>query len=276
MVIFGVFSPILSAPYFLAFSVVLFFWQPRFFFLLSRPPRFFCALSVCARFAFFWFCVFLLVPPVFSATTFVAYSVCARFPCFLDAFSHLYKRVCPSVGPSVRRSVGRSVRPSVRRSHTSWLSVKWTENEQNSTWNKIVCHLREDWKTSTWAVCENASVVRTLFDLFSFCFLGHHGFMRYPSGHASLFFGFAFSSWFLLLSRPPRFFACSNVCARFPCFFVSGNRVFSPGSSCSFDRRPRKCCWVQSFLSVNLLPQKEVTIRGMALEWNGLSIQGDF
>ena len=34
---------------------------------------------------------------------------------FLDAFSHLYKRVCPSVGPSVRPSVG----PSVRRSHTS-------------------------------------------------------------------------------------------------------------------------------------------------------------
>ena len=29
---------------------------------------------------------------------------------FLDASSHLYKRVCPSVGPSVRRSVGRSVR----------------------------------------------------------------------------------------------------------------------------------------------------------------------
>ena len=32
---------------------------------------------------------------------------------FLDAFSHLYKRVCPSVGrsvrPSVRPSVGRSV-----------------------------------------------------------------------------------------------------------------------------------------------------------------------
>ena len=26
---------------------------------------------------------------------------------FLDAFSHLYKRVCPSVGRSVRRSVGR-------------------------------------------------------------------------------------------------------------------------------------------------------------------------
>ena len=29
---------------------------------------------------------------------------------FLDASSHLYKRVCPSVGPSVHRSVGLSVR----------------------------------------------------------------------------------------------------------------------------------------------------------------------
>ena len=39
---------------------------------------------------------------------------------FLDAFSHLYKRVCPSVGRSVRPSVGRSVRPSVGRSVTSY------------------------------------------------------------------------------------------------------------------------------------------------------------
>ena len=42
------------------------------------------------------------------------------FPgCFLDAPSHLYKRVCPSVRPSVRRAVGpsvrRSVTPSLRR-----------------------------------------------------------------------------------------------------------------------------------------------------------------
>ena len=28
---------------------------------------------------------------------------------FLDASTHLYKRVCPSVGPTVRRSVGPSV-----------------------------------------------------------------------------------------------------------------------------------------------------------------------
>ena len=34
----------------------------------------------------------------------------------LDAFSHLYKRVCPSVCRSVRRSVRPSVRPSVRQS----------------------------------------------------------------------------------------------------------------------------------------------------------------
>ena len=32
---------------------------------------------------------------------------------FLDAFSHLYKRVCPSVGLSVHPSVGQSVRPSI-------------------------------------------------------------------------------------------------------------------------------------------------------------------
>ena len=41
---------------------------------------------------------------------------------FLDASSHLYKRVCPSVRPSVRPSIGLSVRPSVRRSVTPSLS----------------------------------------------------------------------------------------------------------------------------------------------------------
>ena len=81
---------------------------------------------------------------------------------FLDAFSHLYKRVCPSVGPSVRPSVGPSVRPS----HTSWISEKWAEFEQNSIRNKKVCHLKGDSKTSTRAIRQNASVVRTPFDLF--------------------------------------------------------------------------------------------------------------
>ena len=37
----------------------------------------------------------------------------ARFPLFLDASSHLYKRVCPSVGWSVGPSVRQSVGPSV-------------------------------------------------------------------------------------------------------------------------------------------------------------------
>ena len=73
---------------------------------------------------------------------------------FLDAFPHLYKRVCPSVHPSVHPSVGQSVRP-------------WAEFEQNSIRYKIVCHLKDDSKTITRAVRVNASVVRTLFDLFS-------------------------------------------------------------------------------------------------------------
>ena len=42
--------------------------------------------------------------------------ILAIWSSFLNAFSHLYKRVCQSVGPSVRRSVGPSVRPSVRPS----------------------------------------------------------------------------------------------------------------------------------------------------------------
>ena len=54
---------------------------------------------------------------------------------FLDAFSHLYKRVCPSVR--------RSVRPSVRPSHMSWISDISTEMKQNSTKNMILSHLED-------------------------------------------------------------------------------------------------------------------------------------
>ena len=44
------------------------------------------------------------------------------FSVFLDASSHLYKRVCPSVRRSVRPSVRRSVRPSVRSSVGPWVT----------------------------------------------------------------------------------------------------------------------------------------------------------
>ena len=73
---------------------------------------------------------------------------------FLDAFSHLYKRVYLSVCPSVRPL------------HTSWIFEKFAEIEQNSIRNKKICHLKDDSKTNTRAVFQNASVVRTLFDLF--------------------------------------------------------------------------------------------------------------
>ena len=48
--------------------------------------------------------------------------------CFLDAFSHLYKRVCPSVGPPIRPSV----RPLVGRSVTHELNF-W---EMGQIWKK--------------------------------------------------------------------------------------------------------------------------------------------
>ena len=70
---------------------------------------------------------------------------CAVYPALLDAFSHLYKRVCPSV----RLSVCRSVHPSVGPLHTSWISEKWAEIEQNSIRSKTVCHLKDDSKTSS-------------------------------------------------------------------------------------------------------------------------------
>ena len=85
--------------------------------------------------------------------------------------------VCPSVGPSVRPSVCRSVRPS----HTSWISEKWAHFEQNSIRNMKLCHLKDNSETSTRANRQNASVVRTLFDLFSH-FLSR---VRWPIGTGS-------------------------------------------------------------------------------------------
>ena len=67
---------------------------------------------------------------------------------------------------SIRGCVRPSVGPSVGPSHTSWISEKRAEFEQNSIRNKKVCHLENESKTSTRAVSQNASVVRTLFDLF--------------------------------------------------------------------------------------------------------------
>ena len=88
-----------------------------------------------------------------------------------EKYFQLFRCVLASLseGVSVRQSVCRSIRPSVGRSiprsHNSWISEKWAEFEQNSIRNEIVCHLKDNSKTSTRAVCENASVVRTLFDL---------------------------------------------------------------------------------------------------------------
>ena len=85
--------------------------------------------------------------------------------CFLDAFSHFCKRVCPSVG--------RSVGPSVRWSHTSWSFGKFdilTKMEQNSTGNMKLYYLKDNLKdnleTSTRADRQNSSDVWTPSDSF--------------------------------------------------------------------------------------------------------------
>ena len=71
---------------------------------------------------------------------------------------------------SIRHCVRPSVGPSVRRSHTSRFFEKWAEFEQSSIRSKKVglSHSNDYLNTSTWAVRQNASVVRTLFDLLLF------------------------------------------------------------------------------------------------------------
>ena len=73
-----------------------------------------------------------------------------------------------SVGPSVGPSFGPSVGPSVGPSHTSWNRAKWAKFEQNSIRNKKVSHLKDDSKTSTWAVCQRTHL---LSELCSTCFV---------------------------------------------------------------------------------------------------------
>ena len=78
------------SPYKLFGCVLIHSWKHLF----GRP----------SLFAFWFFFRCKLSPPFQSGRIFCH---------FLDAPSHLYKRVCPSVRPSVRGSVGPSVCPSV-------------------------------------------------------------------------------------------------------------------------------------------------------------------
>ena len=68
-------------------------------------------------------------------------SICQFCGLFLDAFSHLYKRVCPSVGPSVRPSVHPSVGPSVTHELkpckiTVFDQIYWQYERE-----RILCHV---------------------------------------------------------------------------------------------------------------------------------------
>jgi len=56
--------------------------------------------------------------------------------------------------------------PSVRPSHTSWISEKWADFEQNSVRNMKLCHWKDNSEASTLADRQDASVVWTLFNLF--------------------------------------------------------------------------------------------------------------
>ena len=85
---------------------------------------------------------------------------------FLDAFSHLYKRMCLSVRPSVRRSVGPSVRWSVGHTRVEFLRNGRNRTKKNQEQESMPFRRRFKDKYAG-STPENASVVRTLFDLFS-------------------------------------------------------------------------------------------------------------
>merc|ERR1712240_966519 len=76
-------------------------------------------------------------------------------PCisFLDASSHLYMRVCPSVGPSVRPSV----RPSVTLSFKTGKSMILIDNNDVSCNHIIIYsfHHHEDASLALWALFQH-------------------------------------------------------------------------------------------------------------------------
>ena len=130
---------------------------------IFEPISWFPAYSVADHYSFKIFrCVLASLYEVVSVGWMDGWSV--RNP-FLDASSHLYKRVCPSVGPSVRPSVGPSVRWSVP------LSSKTREInnfEQNIVIGGILGHLdassqlyRTVYRSISlsvhWSVCDTSS-----------------------------------------------------------------------------------------------------------------------
>ena len=100
---------------------------------------------------------------------------------FLDAFSHLYKRVCPSVGPSVRHTrvefrIFWLIWDKIALGtwcYATWRTLRLKLNKRASiTWNY---HFKDHLKTSTREDRQNASYVCTPSDLF-LC----NGFSRLP------------------------------------------------------------------------------------------------
>ena len=65
---------------------------------------------------------------------------------FLDASTHLYKRLCPSVRPSVGPSVGPSVRPSVGHAFLKYRGnrvLRTTKQVNSSKFKKIQVNSRK-------------------------------------------------------------------------------------------------------------------------------------
>ena len=58
---------------------------------------------------------------------------CRVCPHFLDAFTHLYKRLCPSMGPSVRGSVRQSLRNPLTKNAITARKLKETSEKHQGT-----------------------------------------------------------------------------------------------------------------------------------------------
>ena len=101
----------------------------------------------------------------FSSRSQICKTLEAEYSFFLDAFSHLYKRVCRSVDRSVGPSVGWSVHRSVRHTRVEFLRI-------GPNLNKIATGIGKNATTKTFQRQVRGNFARThlLSELCSTCF----------------------------------------------------------------------------------------------------------
>ena len=148
MVIFGVFSPILSAPYFLAFSVVLFFFLATSFFLsaFSATTFLLCVIRLCTL----RFFLVLRFPPGSSCC--LDHHVSLRAQTFVHVFL-VFLFLATGFFLLVPPVVSTADRESVAEFNLSFPSIYYLKRRSQFVewrWNGMVSRYRVIFRKHSW------------------------------------------------------------------------------------------------------------------------------